>query len=102
MNKENLDRIVVSSNEKMGKIIMWYLDNQSWIDKMEFHPPMDTGLIILEEEGIEVTFESKPPIVELAVYPNFGNIPAMTYDYDPRTKKYSNYRFPAHLSKERL
>lgn len=29
MNKENLDRIVVSSNEKMGKIIMWYLDNQS-------------------------------------------------------------------------
>lgn len=26
MNKENLDRIVVSSNEKMGKIIMWYLD----------------------------------------------------------------------------
>ena len=54
MNKENLDRIVVSSNEKMGKIIMWYLDNQSWIDKMEFHPPMDTGLIILEEEGIEV------------------------------------------------
>lgn len=102
MNKENLDRIVVSSNEKMGKIIMWYLDNQSWIDKMEFHPPMDTGLIILEEEGIEVTFESKPPVVELAVYPNFGNIPAMTYDYDPRTKKYSNYRFPAHLSKERL
>lgn len=102
MNKENLDRIVVSSNEKMGKIIMWYLDNQSWLDMNEFRPPMDTGLIILEEEGIEVTFESKPPVVELAVYPDSGTIPVMTYDYDPKTKEYSNYRFPAHLPKERL
>lgn len=86
MNKENLDRIVVSSNEKMGKIIMWYLDNQSWLDMNEFRPPMDTGLIILEEEGIEVTFESKPPVVELAVYPDSGTIPVMTYDYDPKRK----------------
>lgn len=102
MKKDELDRIIVGSNEKMEKIIMWYLDNQSWIDKAEFRPPMDTGLIILEEEGIEVTFESKPPVVELDVYPDSVSVPAMTYDYNPKTKEYSNYRFPAHLPKEKL
>ena len=30
MNRESLDRIVVSSNAKMGKIIQWYLDNEDW------------------------------------------------------------------------
>lgn len=100
MKKELLDRIVVSSNEKMEKIIRWYLDNQSWIDKEEFHAPLESGLIILEEEGIEVTFESKGIVVELAVYPNTVKIPAMTYDYNPINKTYSNYRFPAHLPKE--
>lgn len=102
MKKTELDRIIVSSNEKMEKIIMWYLDNQSWIDKTEFRPPMDTGVIILEEEELEVTFESKMPVVELAVYPKSKNVAVMTYDYNPKTKEYSNYRFPTHLPKERL
>lgn len=101
MDKKLCDRIIVSSNEKMGKIIQWYLENQSWIDKEEFQSPLESGLIVLEEEGIEVAFESKGAVVELAVYPNTGNIPAMIYDYDPVSKTYSNYRFPAHLTRER-
>lgn len=101
MNKNSCDRIVVSSNEKMGKIIRWYLENQSWIDQEEFHAPLESGMIVLEEEGIEVTFESKGSVVELSVYPDRINIPAMTYDYNPITKKFSNYRFPAHLTPER-
>lgn len=101
MRKEDCDRIIVETNEKMGKVIQWYQDNQEWLDKEEFHAPMESGCIILKEEGLEVTFESKGDVVELAVYPQGVNIPAVTFDYDPNSKKYSNYRYPTHISPEK-
>lgn len=66
MRKEDCDRIIVETNEKMGKVIQWYQDNQEWLDKEEFHAPMESGYIVLKEEGLEVTFESKEDVVELA------------------------------------
>lgn len=101
MDKQLLDRIIINSNAKMEKIIRWYLNNQTWIDKEEFHAPLERGLVILEEEGIEFTFENKGSVVELAIYPNAQNIAMMTYDYNPISKTFNNYRFPAHLTKER-
>lgn len=101
MKKSDFDRIIVDTNEKMGKVIQWYQDNQKWIDKQEFLAPMESGCIILKEEELEVTFESKGKVVELAVYPKGGDIPALTWDYNPVTKEYSNYRYPAHLSEQK-
>lgn len=101
MRKEDCDRIIVETNDKMGKIIQWYQDNQEWIDKEEFLAPMENGCIVLKEEELEVTFESNGDVVELAVYPKGGSIPALTWDYNPETKRYSNYRYPAHLSEKK-
>ena len=101
MNRESLDRIVVSSNAKMGRIIQWYLDNQDWLDERPFEPPFLTGRILLEEEHIEVVFQTKGSVVDLAVYPEFGPMPAVTFAYDPKTKSYRDYRYPPHLTKER-
>ena len=57
MRKEDYDRIIVETNEKMEKVIRWYQDNKEWIDKEEFRAPMESGCIVLKEEGLEVTFE---------------------------------------------
>lgn len=78
MRKEDYDRIIVETNEKMEKVIRWYQDNKEWIDKEEFRAPMESGCIVLKEEGLEVTFESKGDVVELAVYPQGVRIPAFT------------------------
>lgn len=101
MGKEDYDRIIVETNEKMEKVIRWYQDNKEWIDKEEFRAPMESGCIVLKEEGLEVAFESKGDVVELAVYPQGVRIPAFTYDYDPNTYKHSNYRYPAHISAQK-
>lgn len=101
MRKEDCDRIIVETNKKMGKVIQWYQDNQEWLDKEEFQAPMESGCIVLKEEELEVTFESKGDIVELAVYPRGVSIPALTWDYNPVAKKYSNYRYAPHLSPQK-
>lgn len=69
MRKEDYDRIIVETNEKMEKVIRWYQDNKEWIDTEEFRAPMESGAFVLKEEGLEVTFESKGDVVELAGVP---------------------------------
>lgn len=102
MRKEDCDRIIVETNAKMEKVIQWYLANQEWLDKEEFHAPMESGLIVLQEESIEVTFETKSDTaVEIAVYPQGVDRPAVTFDYNPKEQSYSNYRYPQHLSEGR-
>jgi len=59
INKEELDRIIISSNAQMQKIIDWFQENQDYIvkitnDQMEF--PMHDGIICHEEEGIQCEF----------------------------------------------
>lgn len=102
MKKDDCDRIIVESNDKMEKVIQWYIANKNWLDKEEFHAPMECGCIVLQEENLEVTFESKSEtVVEIAVYPLGTLIPALTYDYNPHNHTYGNYRYPSHISSQK-
>lgn len=101
MDRKSADRIIVKSNERMSMVLNWYFENKEWLKDKEFHAPMDAGVVELQEEMIEFTFENKGDLVELAVFPTEKpNLPAVvTYDYDPRTWETSNFRFAPHLPK---
>lgn len=103
MDKRSADRIIVKSNARMEIVLDWFSKNREWLKKQEFHAPLDAGVVELQEELIEFTFESKGDLVELAVYPaEKPNLPAVvTYDYDPVTTQTSNFRFASHLPPER-
>lgn len=98
MDKSELDRIIVDKNEKMTKIINWYLANKEQLALDEFHAPMDSGLIVMVEEGLDIGFESRPDgRVDMAVYPSHIAIPAMTWIYNPETEAMTDHKFPARL-----
>ncbi len=101
MNRQQADRIIVKSNARMQMVLDWYYKNRDWLDKAEFHAPMESGIIELREEQIEVTFESKGGIVELSIFPGMltNQPPVITFDYDPATWTASNYRIAPHLPK---
>ena len=103
MDKQSADRIIVKSNARMEIVLDWFSKNREWLKQQEFHAPLDAGVVELQEELIEFTFESKGDLVELAVYPaEKPNLPAVvTYDYDPATTQTSNFRFASHLPPER-
>lgn len=104
MNRKTADRIIVKSNARMGLVLDWYQANRHWLDSSEFFAPMESGVVELQEELIEFTFESKPSgVVELAIYPTIQpNIPAsIIYDYDPRTGLISNRRLAPKLSPDK-
>lgn len=93
MDKQSADRIIVKSNVRMKIVLDWFSKNREWMKQQEFHAPLDAGVVELQEELIEFTFENKGDLVELAVYPaEKPNLPAVvTYDYDPTTMQTSNF-----------
>ncbi len=95
MNEQQADRIIVKSNARMQMVLDWYFENKSWLDKAEFHAPLESGIIELREEQIKVTFENKGNVVELSIVPMLKpNLPPIViFDYDPQTWMASNYRF---------
>lgn len=102
MNRDECDRIIVESNAKMQKVLDWYFANKEWLDKEEFRAPIESGCIVLQEEGIDVTFEDKGGgVVEMAVYATKIREPVLTFDYRPAGQKIGNYRFPTTLKPER-
>lgn len=103
MDRKSADRIIVTSNDRMKMVLDWYYENKDWLSKEEFHAPLDAGVIELQEEEIEMTFETKGSIVEIAIYPAAKpNLPAVvTFDYNPQTWIANNYRIAPHLPKER-
>ena len=94
MNRNTADRIIVTSNARMERVLDWYFDNFKWLDREKFLAPMDSGVVELCEEQIEFTFESKGSWVEMAVYitvkPNLP--PVVMFDYDPATTEIRNRR----------
>lgn len=59
VKKKDLDKIIISSNEKMGKIIEWAKEHEDIIFDEDgiFMLPMKQGLVCLEEEDIDFTFK---------------------------------------------
>lgn len=44
MNRQQADRIIVKSNSRMQMVLDWYFENKSWLDKVEFHAPLESGI----------------------------------------------------------
>lgn len=101
MKKSDYDQIIINKNEKMAEIIMWYQDNQKWLDDEEFYAPLENGCIVMKEEDLDIIFESKGDIVEISVYFDYLDRKIFSYDYDPKTHKCSNHRYQADISQER-
>lgn len=101
MKKQDLDRIIVKTNAGMTEIINWYLANKDWLSEEEFHSPMDSGLIVMEEEHIDISFEVRPDgLVDMAVYPEHILIPVMTWVYDPVSTRMTEHKFTRAKTKE--
>ena len=103
MNRDTADRIIVKSNARMKLVIDWYYENKHWLDREGFLAPMESGVVELQEEQIEFTFENKNGGVEIAVFSmEKPFLPAViTFQYDPKTQEISEHRFADHLSEER-
>lgn len=102
MNTRTADRIIVKSNERMKIVLDWYIKNRDWLGNEEFHTPLESGIIILEEEMLEIAFEEKRGLVEITITPMMdGQVcpAAVIFDYNPRTFEATNYRFAPHLPK---
>lgn len=94
MNRNAADRIIVRSNERMQVVLDWFYENKEWLDREEFRAPMESGVIELQGEMLEFTFENKNGVVEITIYPTLKqNIPAsIVFDYDPTQQRISNRR----------
>lgn len=42
MNRNTADRIIVTSNARMERVLDWYFDNFKWLDREKFLAPMDS------------------------------------------------------------
>ena len=94
MKKDELDRIIVKTNARMTEIIQWFQDNEDWLKREDFRSPMDSGLIIMEEENLDISFEMRPDgRVNMGVYPAHLAIPVMTWVYDPLTGERTNHDY---------
>lgn len=96
----NCDHIVVESNEKMEKVIQWYLSNRDWIDDIPFHSPIPSALIELREEEIEVFYEPCGDSVMMYIWMQ-NHIYICKYLYDPHTHSIGDPQLPDRLSEEK-
>lgn len=89
MDRKSADRIIITSNARMEKVVKWYEENKHWIDREPFVAPMESGVVELREEMIEFTFKNKDSAVEITVYMGMEpDIPAsVVFEYDPQTKE---------------
>ena len=79
MNRNTADRIIVTSNARMERVLDWYFDNFKWLDREKFLAPMESGVVELCEEQIEFTVKPNLP-------------PVVMFDYDPATTEIRNRR----------
>ena len=45
MNRNTADRIIVTSNARMERVLDWYFDNFKWLDREKFLAPMESGVV---------------------------------------------------------
>lgn len=100
IDRKNCDRIIVESNEKMEKVIQWYLSNKEWIDAIPFHSPIPSALIELREEDIEVYYEPDGDSVMMYIWMQ-NNVYICKYLYNPHTHSIGDPQFPDRLSEEK-
>ena len=101
MNRKSADRVIVRSNDRMKLVIDWFYDNKSWLEREDFRAPLESGVVELQEEQLEFTFEDKNDCVEIAIYATLKpNLPAMlVFDYHPETQSITNRRVAPYMPK---
>lgn len=100
VKKQDLDRIIVKKNDRMQEIIDWFWSNKDWIFEEGFHAPMDRGLIVLEEDNIDVGFDVRMDgKVDLYLYLRKMDHPFIKWTYDPETMEMNDYQALDNLPK---
>lgn len=100
LDTNNCDRILVETNAKMERVIQWYEDNKEWIDEIEFHSPIPSGVIEFREEEIRLGYEPDGQFVMMYLY--MDNVYVCSFKYNPQTKEPFGPNFPPGLDKGRL
>ena len=100
VNRNSADRIIVKSNARMAMVLARYYENRHWLDREPFLAPMESGVVELQGEQIEFTFENVCGVVEIAIYPTImPNIPAsIIFDYLPERMDIENRQIAPGLS----
>lgn len=84
VSKHALDHIIVKSNARMKQIIDWYIANQDYLESQPFVMPFKQGLVCLEEEDIDFSFETiSDSNVLIKIYPGRKNVHLLAFNYDP-------------------
>lgn len=83
-DKNALDRILVKSNARMQQIIEWYIANQDYLESQPFVMPFKQGLVCLEEEDIDFSFETiSESDVLIKIYFGRKEFPSLAFHYNP-------------------
>jgi hypothetical protein len=90
MNIDNVDRIIITSYERIEIIIRWYLDNKELLSDLEFIAPLKKGFVELQTEGFDFAFESKGRTVHIDAYETAKHNLIFGFDYNPHTLQTSN------------
>lgn len=81
--KSALDRIVVKTNARMSELIDWYMANKEYLESQPFQRPFLQGLVCLEEENIDFSFESHSDSeVLIKIYPARKEVIMVAFRYD--------------------
>ena len=81
--KSALDRIIIKDNARMEQIIDWYIKNQEYLESQPFVMPFRQGLICLQEEQIDFSFEAySDNDVLIKIYPLQKETVMMAFRYD--------------------
>ena len=68
----------------MQQIIEWYITNQDYLESQPFVMPFKHGLVCLEEENIDFSFETiSESDVLIKIYPGRKKFPLVAFNYDP-------------------
>lgn len=82
--KSALDRIIVKSNARMMQIINWYIANQDYLESQPFVMPFKQGLVCMEEEDIDFSFETySESDILIKIYPGQKEFVMVAFHYDP-------------------
>lgn len=103
--KAALDRIIVKDNARMQQIIDWYLANRDYLESQPFVMPFIQGLVCLQEEMLEFSFEAfseSEVLFKIYGVPHGKDVLLVAFTYDPVKDIITETRWPNNIPPSRL